>query len=106
MDTLRQIIEDTLLLAANIRTGEDIGEEHVEGEPDAAAGLREFRTVELVVNIAERLARTTGIADPWTPHAIADLTDFSPEQAEPSKTAAIREAWQQYPEATDTGVEE
>lgn len=24
----------------------------------------------------------------------------------PSKTAAIREAWQQYPEASETGVEE
>lgn len=104
MDTLRQIIEDTLLLAANIRTGEDIGEERIEGEPDAAEGLRQFRTVELVVNIAERLAHTTGITDPWTPHAIADLTDFSPEQT--SKADAIREAWRQYPEATDTGVEE
>lgn len=62
-ETLKQIIEDTLLTAARMRTGE-ISED----------GAIDY---EVVVNLAERLVETTGI-DPaglWVPEALNDTVD-------------------------------
>lgn len=75
-DTLKKIAEDTLLLAANIRSGEDL-EEHDDDDPKAAAAMREWRIIELVVDIGERLARTAGFetADLWVPDAVQDIVE-------------------------------
>lgn len=81
MDTLVKIAEDALLLAANIRGGEDLdASSYIDADLDgheAYQVAREFRIVELVVDLAERLVATTGI-DPetvWTPTDVADLLD-------------------------------
>lgn len=60
-DTLKQIAEDTLLTAANVRTGE----------------YSYFRAAEVIVNLAERIVEVTGL-DPrtvWTPESVSDMLD-------------------------------
>lgn len=81
MESLRKIAEDTLLLAANIRMGEDLAEARSDSygayHVDELAAAREFRIVELVVDIAERIIATTGIEPDtvWTPDDVRDLLD-------------------------------
>lgn len=74
-DTLKKIAEDAFLLAHNVREG-DLGESGDNAEELAAS--REWRTVELIIDIGERLARVAGIPDEtlWKPDGLLrDLID-------------------------------
>lgn len=75
VDSLKQIAEDAFLLAANIREGESLGE--TEDDIDAREAERQWRIVELIVSLGERVADTAGldISDVWIPDAVRDLTD-------------------------------
>lgn len=74
-DTLKKIAEDCFLLAFNIRGG-DLEEEIEEGDDDLAIhAKREWRAMELVIGIGERVARVAGIADEdlWKPEGLEEL---------------------------------
>lgn len=75
MESLKRIAEDAFLLAANIREGESLGE--TEDDIDAREAERQWRIVELVVSLGERVAETAGLdmSDVWIPDAVRDLTD-------------------------------
>jgi hypothetical protein len=74
-DTVRKIAEDAFLLAHNIKEG-DLGEEIEDGDDELAIrAKREWRAMELVINLGERLCRVTGVEDPWVPSSIQHLTE-------------------------------
>lgn len=76
-DTLRKIAEDAFLLAHNIKEG-DLQEEIEEGDDaEAILAKREWRSMELVIGIGERLCRLTGVQDPWVPDSINDIVDVT-----------------------------
>lgn len=66
-DTIKQIIEDTLLTAANIMAG-------MYGEDCDDKDLPKY-TAGVVLNIAERLVVVTGIDERhvWTPEALEEM---------------------------------
>lgn len=100
--TLRRIAEDAFLLAARIREGESLDESsyYTDGmDEQERESLRQWRIIELVVNLGERIVQTAGIepSTVWTPTAVRDLLD-----AEYSQTTNVRyiadfspEAWVQ-----------
>lgn len=80
-DTLKQIAEDTFLLAANIRTGEPLDEDAYNPEDNREReAMREWRIIELVTNLGERICATAGITldETWVPTDIRDLLDPLP----------------------------
>jgi hypothetical protein len=77
VDTLKQIAEDAFLLAAGIRDGDDqlIGDIDTTGADDREA-MREWRIIELIVGVGERICSTAGLGagQVWIPDVIQDMT--------------------------------
>lgn len=64
-DTLRRIAEDAFLLAAKLREGESLEEEAYLADsfdPEESEAMRQWRVVELVVNLGERIVNVAGLA--------------------------------------------
>lgn len=80
LDSLKQIAEDTFLLAANIRTGEALDPEEMDTDPAESEARRYWRIVEIVTNLGERLCATAGIplTEAWVPTDLHDLLDPLP----------------------------
>jgi hypothetical protein len=74
-DTIRKIAEDAFLLAYRINY-DDLEEEIESGDDDLAVrAKREWRAMELVIDLGERLCRVSGISDPWIPTQIQDIVE-------------------------------
>lgn len=76
-ETIKQVIEDTLLTAAKVRNG-DYYEDLDDGiDEQDMAGPLSHRIAEVVVNLAERLAAVSGIdgRHVWTPRFVEDMLD-------------------------------
>lgn len=106
---LRRIAEEAFDLAAKIREGDSLDE----GAGDREAA-REWRTVELVVGLGERICRAAEITDLEIPDAISEMVDeslsntgASDEQARRrERFAALLAAHGQTPDDYDEEVEE
>jgi hypothetical protein len=86
-DTLRKIAEDAFLTAYNINYG-DLDEELEEGDDDLAIrAKREWRAMELVIGLGERLCAVADIRDPWVPTAIQDIVETPAAPTERSTDA-------------------
>lgn len=67
-DSLRQIAEDAFLLAYNITSG-DLGEELDKNI------TRDWRAMELIIEIGERICKVGGITNPWMPTELQKLVE-------------------------------
>lgn len=71
-DTIRKIAEDAFSLAAAVRTGADLGEvRHGDDELDRAA--RQWRLVERIVEIGDRIVAVAGVPSVPVPPPVRDI---------------------------------
>jgi hypothetical protein len=79
-DTIKRIVEDTFLTAANIHYGGDFIDELYVDDPGSEwhGQVSTFRILEVVINLGERLAQLAGLHpdDVWMPDDARHLIEW------------------------------